>query len=102
MKKYLLHGKLTAADGQTERLAGILLEASRLISTAKGCNLYAVSRDGNDPTAVWVTEVWGSREDHDQSLHLPGVRELIGQALPILAGSPQKGQELEVIGGTGV
>ena len=92
MKKYLLHGKLTAADGQTERLAGILLEASRLISTAKGCN----------PTAVWVTEVWDSREDHDQSLHLPGVRELIGQALPILAGTPQKGQELEVIGGTGV
>lgn len=102
MKKYGLHGKLTATPGNGERLAAILLEAARLVSTAKGCRLYVVSRDGNDAESVWVTEIWDSREDHDNSLLVEGVRELIGQAMPILAGRPERGQELEVLGGFGI
>ncbi|WP_242916124.1 putative quinol monooxygenase [Pontibacter liquoris] len=101
-KKYGLHGKLTAAAGQKDKLASILLEASRLVSTAKGCQVYLISEDKNEPDAVWVTEVWDSKEDHDDSLKVAGVRELIGQATPILAGQPQKGQELTILGGTGI
>jgi len=102
MSKYLLHGKLTATAAKGEQLATILLEASKLVSTAKGCQLYLISKDQADPTAVWITEVWDSKEDHDNSLHVAGVKELIGQALPLLAGKPEKGQELEMIGGTGI
>lgn len=102
MNKYLLHGKLTAKEGQGEKLASILLEASKLVSTAQGCVLYVVGRDKNDHNAVWVTEIWDSKEDHDGSLKVEGVRELIAQAIPILDGPPQKGQELELLGGTGI
>jgi quinol monooxygenase YgiN len=102
MNKYLLHGKLTAKEGEVEKLASILLEASRLVSTAQGCILYVVGKDQNDPTAVWITEIWDSKEDHDNSLKVEGVRQLIAQALPILDGPPQKGQELELLGGTGI
>lgn len=35
MSMYLLQGKLTAKAGRAEELAGILLEASKLVSTAK-------------------------------------------------------------------
>ena len=35
--QYLLHGKLTAKAGQRNELADILLKASELVSTAKGC-----------------------------------------------------------------
>lgn len=102
MKKYGLHGKLKATSGNGEKLANILLEASTLVSTAKGCYLYLVSKDKFEKDAVWVTEVWDSKESHDNSLKVEGVRELIGQAMPILDGQPEKGQELDVLGGAGL
>jgi quinol monooxygenase YgiN len=102
MRKYGLHGKLTATTGSGDKLAAILLAASELVSTAKGCHVYLVSKDNSDPEAVWVTEVWDSKEDHDNSLSIGGVRELISQALPLLHGKPEKGQELEILGGAGI
>ncbi|MFC0426678.1 putative quinol monooxygenase [Chryseobacterium scophthalmum] len=97
--QYLLHGKLTAKAGQRNELANILLKASELVSTAKGCKLYAISKDENDTNAVYVTEIWDSKEDHDNSLKVEEVRELIMSAMPILDGQPTKGQELEILGG---
>lgn len=102
MNKYLLHGKLSAIQGHRDELADILLDAAKLVSTAKGCKLYAIGLDKEDENAVFVTEIWDSKEDHDNSLKVEGVRELIMKALPILDGQPAKGQELEVLGGAGV
>lgn len=99
MHKYGLHGRLQAKQGHGNALAAILLQASQLVSSAKGCHLYLVSKDAQDPDSVWVTEVWDSKEDHDNSLHLEGVGPLIAQAIPLLAGKPEKGAELEVLGG---
>lgn len=99
---YLLHGKFTAKTGLVDELANILIEASQLVSTAKGCQLYVVSRDKNDPNSVYVTEIWDSKDDHDNSLKIEGVRELIMKAMPMIDGQPQKGQELEILGGTGI
>ncbi|WP_299990468.1 antibiotic biosynthesis monooxygenase [uncultured Pontibacter sp.] len=102
MNRYGLHGKLQVTAGNGPQLAQILLEASRLVSTAKGCRLYLVSQEDTSPDEVWVTEVWDSKEDHDNSLQVPGVKELISQAMPLLAGRPEKGQELTVLGGAGL
>ncbi len=100
--KYLLHGKLTAKAGHTDELAQILIEASQLLSTAKGCKLYAIGKDEGDLHSVYITEIWDSKEDHDNSLNVKGVRELIGKAILLLDGLPSKGQELEILGGLGV
>ena len=102
MNKYLLHNKLSAKAGQANALADILIEASQLVSTAKGCHLYVISKEETSPNDVFVTEIWDSKEDHDNSLKVEGVRELIMKAMPILDGQPQKGQELELLGGIGV
>lgn len=102
MNKYLLYGKLTAKSGYRNELANILLDASKLVSTAKGCKLYVIGKDENDQNSVYVTEIWDSKEDHDNSLKAENVRELIMKAMPILDGQPQKGQELEILGGTGI
>jgi quinol monooxygenase YgiN len=99
MKKYGLHGKLKATNGNGDELASILNQASELVSTAKGCHLYMISKDTQKGDVIWVTEVWDTKEDHDRSLHLAGVRELISKAIPLLDGQPEKGLELEVIGG---
>ena len=102
MNKYLLHGKLTAKDGSADKLASILLEAAALVSKVKGCRLYVISKDKTDINSVWVTEIWDTKEDHDNSLKGEATRALIAQAMPLLSGMPQKGQELEVLGGLGV
>ncbi len=100
--KYALHGKLVAQDGKGNELAKILLDAASLMKSAKGCHLYVVGVDKNNPDEIWITEIWDSKVDHDNSLNVPGVRELIGKAIPILNGSPEKGQEWNILGGTGI
>lgn len=102
MSKYFLHGKLTAVQGKGDQLSEILLKASKLVSDAPGCHIYLIGKDENDQDTVWITEVWDSKEDHDNSLKLESVRALIAKALPLLDGPPQKGQELEILGGIGI
>ena len=102
MQKYGSNNKLIAQEGKRDELATILLEASRLVSELKGCQIYLVSKDIEEENTIWVTEVWDSKEDHAQSLTLDSVRALIMQAIPLLASQPEKGHDLEVIGGHGI
>ena len=88
--------------GGSEKLTQILLDASKLVSTAKGCHLYLISKDKTDDESIWVTEVWDSKEDHDNSLNTESVKALISQAIPLIDGRPEKGQELEILGGKGI
>jgi quinol monooxygenase YgiN len=100
--KYGLHGCLTAKAGQAIELSQILLQAAELMKDTKGCQLYMVSVDKGQPNDIWVTEIWDSKTDHDASLQQEGVRELIARAMPLLENAPQKGQELNILGGLGV
>lgn len=100
--KYSLFGNLKAKPGKADELQNILLKAADLISTAKGCHLYIISRNSNEENTVWVNEIWDSKEDHDNSLNIPGCKELIGQAIPLLDGPPEKGIETNIIGGFGI
>lgn len=102
MNNYLLHGKLTAKQGYRDELAAILLDASKLVSTSKGCKIYVIGFDTNEDNAVFITEIWETKEDHDNSLKVDGVRELIIKAMPLLEGHPTKGQEIEILGGVGI
>lgn len=99
---YLLQGKLIAKAGERDRLAAILLEAAALMEQATGCKLYAVATDIGNSDAVHITEIWASQADHDASLNVTGVRELIQRAMPLLSAPPQKGQEYTVLGGWGI
>ena len=102
MNKYGIQVKFTATHGQGATLAEVLLEAANLIRTAPGCRVYAISQAKDNPDIVAVTEVWDSKEDHDNSLSLEGVKELVGRAIPLLAAPPEKGAEQVVVGGVGL
>ena len=73
-----------------------------LMEEAKGCLLYIVNKEVDKPDSIWIMEAWDSKEDHDNSLKVSGVRELITQAMPILDGKPEGGMTLEVLGGKGL
>ena len=64
--------------------------------------MYLISKDKTDDESIWVTEVWDSKEDHDNSLNTEAVKALISQAIPLIDGRPEKGQELEILGGKGI
>ena len=99
MKHYGLQGSFTAQPGKGNELAGILCDASRLMENADGCRLYLVALDKANEDRVLITEVWDSKQDHDDSLNYPGVKELIAKAMPLMAGRPEPGTEMHVIGG---
>lgn len=86
---YGMHVRFTAVAGEGDALAALLLEAAKGAETDADCRLYLVSRDPDDPDVVFVTEAWTSREAHDAALEVPATRELIGRAMPLIAGPPE-------------
>lgn len=97
---YGLCGKIVAAPGQGDVLAGHLLDAAAALGEVAGCSLYLVNRDLHDPDAVWVVEVWEDAQAHAASLQLPPVQELISRARPIIAAMGER-FEMEPLGGKG-
>ncbi len=85
MNRFGMFGKFTAQPGQRDALVQYLLTAAELVSNAPGCDLYVVGTSASEPDTIWVTEAWRSKEDHDASLSLAGVRELIAKARPLIA-----------------
>lgn len=94
---YGLIGKATCVPGQRDAFVAILLEGVRKMP---GCLSYVVARDPKDPDAVWITEVWDSKESHTASLQLPAVRAAIARGRPLIAGF---GEQIvtEPVGGHG-
>ncbi len=98
---YAMTGKLSTQPDKRNQLAGILLRASRLVSTMPGCHAYIILEDVKDDSAIWVFEIWDDKETHDASLQDAGVRALIAEAMPLLSGAPN-GSNFRVLGGHGL
>ena len=95
---YGLISKITATAGQRDALAGILIEGT---AAMPGCRSYVIAADDSDADALWVTEVWDSREMHQSSLQLPAVRAAIAKGRPLIAGFSSR-VETTPIGGVGL
>ena len=93
--KFGLIGQMLAQPGKREELLGYLREAT---GAMPGCISYVIALDTANPDALWITEVWDSRESHMASLKLPTVRAAIAKARPIIAGFPQHFETVPVAG----
>jgi len=93
---------MTAKETKGNKLAKILLKAADLMKKADGCHIYIVGQDAANSDVILISEVWTSKEAHDMSLSLDGVRDLIEQAIPLLAQPPTGGIEFNVLGGVGL
>ena len=81
---YGLIGKMIAVDGKRDDLLSILLAG--IGPAMPGCKSYIVATEPADPNAIWITEVWDSKESHAASLQLPAVKQAIAAARPLIAG----------------
>jgi quinol monooxygenase YgiN len=95
---YGLIGKLTAVAARRDELAAILLAGT---GAMPGCLSYVVARDPADADALWVTEVWDSKESHQASLGLPGVKDAIARGRPLIAGFSHRVETMP-LGGIGL
>ena len=80
---YGLIGKMLTVDGKRDEVLDILLRAT---GRMPGCHSYIVAKDVTDANAIWITEVWDTKESHDSSLSLPAVKDAIAKARPMIAG----------------
>ena len=94
---YGLIGKMLATPGKREDLLELLGGDDGM----PGCLSYIVARDPTNADAIWITEVWDSKESHTGSLQLPQVRAMIAKAMPIIAGFGER-FETEPVGGIGL
>lgn len=95
---YGLIGKLKATKGQRDVLIAILLNG---VTDISGCLSYVVAQDPTDEDAIWITEVWDSKESHRASLTLPSVQQAIARGKSFIAGFGER-FETEPLGGHGI
>ena len=82
-QSYGVLGRMIAVSGQREPLIAILVKGTVRMP---GNRSYVIARDLKDANAIWITEVWDSREAHLASLNLPQVQQAIKAARPLIAG----------------
>jgi quinol monooxygenase YgiN len=80
---YGLIGEMKAAPGKRAELLGYLLQGT---GAMPGNLAYLIAEDAANPDSIWITEVWRSKADHDNSLSLPAVQATIAKARPLIAG----------------
>ena len=97
-KMYGLIGKMKVAEGKRDELVKILLEGT---DKMPGCLSYIIANDPADPNAIWITEVWDSKANHEASLKLPSVQAAIAKGRPMITGFGER-FETEPIGGHGL
>lgn len=97
-KMYGLIGKMTCVPGQRDAFVAILLDG---VGSMPGCLSYVVARDPKDADAIWITEVWDSKESHAASLQLPAVQAAIAKGRALIASF---GEQIvtEPVGGFGL
>jgi quinol monooxygenase YgiN len=93
---YGLIGQMMAQPGKRDELIGYLVAGT---GDMPGNLAYLIAKDAGDPNSIWITEVWKDQASHLASLSLPGVREAVAKARPILAGFGTRVETIPV-GGT--
>jgi quinol monooxygenase YgiN len=94
---YAYIGKFTATPGNQHALADRLLTVADRMSDVDGCLQYLIYTGDNE--SVWVSELWRTKDDHDASLEIPGVRDFIRETMPLIA--TMDSNQLTPIGGYG-
>ena len=86
MSKFSLFNKFMVQDGEKEKMVEILLEAAESMKDLDECEIYLVNISENEPSSVYVYEVWVNENAHQASLGLQATKTLISRAKPLIIG----------------
>lgn len=85
LKKFGMQAVITSQKEKGEELANILLDAAKILSTNKDCEVYLIQQSTTEPEKIYISEVWKNEQAHKASLTNPAVREVITRAMPLIA-----------------
>jgi quinol monooxygenase YgiN len=77
------HSANQLCRGKRDELVDILRKERQ---ACPGCQSYVIAYDSNNPNAIWITEVWDTKESHAASLNLPDVQSAISQGQTMILG----------------
>ena len=92
---YGLIGIFTALPGRRDDLLAAMTEGSEPMP---GCLSYIIAKDPANENALWITEVWDSKQSHEASIQIPWVQAAIEKAMPLIV-SMEQVAETEPVGG---
>lgn len=81
--QYGLLGQMLAQPGKRAELVAALTEGT---GAMPGNIAYLIGEDSANPDAIWIVELWDSKESHAASLKLPAVQAAIRKGRPLIAG----------------
>jgi quinol monooxygenase YgiN len=81
--EYGLIGQMMAQPGQRAALIAILSEGTGAMPGNMG---YLIGEDSANADAIWIVEIWETKEAHAASLQLPAVQAAIAKGRPLIAG----------------
>ncbi|HKX88428.1 MAG TPA: putative quinol monooxygenase [Sphingopyxis sp.] len=81
--EYGLIGQMMAQPGQRAALIAILSEGTDAMPGNMG---YLIGEDSAKPDAIWIVEIWATKDAHTASLQLPAVQAAIRKGRPLIAG----------------
>ncbi|KTE44327.1 antibiotic biosynthesis monooxygenase [Sphingopyxis sp. HIX] len=81
--QYGLLGQMLAQPGKRAELVAALTEGT---GEMPGNIAYLIGEDSANPDAIWIVELWDSKESHAASLKLPAVQAAIQKGRPLIAG----------------
>jgi len=81
--QYGLIGQMMAQPGQRAALITILSEGTDAMPGNLG---YLIGEDGANPDAIWIVELWETKDAHAASLKLLAVQDAIKRGRPLIAG----------------
>ena len=81
--QYGLIGQMMAQSGKRAELVAVLAEGT---GGMPGNIAYLIGEDSANADAIWIVELWASKEAHSASLELPAVQEAITKGRPLIAG----------------
>ena len=93
---YGLIGQMLVAPGKRGEVIAAMLAGTK---DMPGNIAYLIAEDMEDENSIWITEVWQTKADHENSLRLPSVTEAIGKARPSIVGFGSRVETRPVIDG---
>ena len=81
--QYGLIGQMIAKPGERAALVAALTEGT---GAMPGNIAYLIGEDSANPDAIWIVELWDSKDSHAASLGLPAVQAAIQKGRPLIAG----------------
>jgi len=81
-----MYGLITSMLVLPENREALLNALASGASNLPGCASYVIAADAEDPSLVWVTEVWESAQAQSSSLELSHVKEAAAAAKRVVLG----------------